>query len=71
MACKICGTDDLFTACTDEGVCSICKMNFIGGLTATPDKIKEVRSRLGVADGEFYKQDVAKEAARILGRDNR
>ena len=68
MSCQICGTDDLYVACSGEGVCSVCKMKFIGGLSATPKKIAEVRSRLGLKDGELLKLDVGLEAQRILGR---
>lgn len=66
--CKICGTDDLFTACTGEGVCAICTMKFIGGGSPTADVIKAVRTKLGLDDGEFLKLDHGAEAARILGR---
>ena len=37
--CGICGTpakDDLFSAVTGEPVCSLCKINYIGGLPTTP-----------------------------------
>jgi len=69
--CEICGTpreDDLFLAVTGEKVCSICKVNFIGGLPTTPDRIHQVRESLGLCDGEYLDQDNPKEAARILGR---
>ena len=66
--CKICGADDLFTACTSEGVCAICTMKFIGGGPPTADVIKAVRTKLGLADGEFLKLDHGAEAAHILGR---
>ena len=68
MGCRICGHSDLYTDVVGEGVCSICKMKFIGGLTATSDKISEVRAKLGLEDGEFFKQDNAAEARRFLGR---
>ena len=69
--CGICGTplkDDLFAAVTGEPVCSLCKVNFIGGLPTTPDNIKHARERLGLKDGEFRQQDRGTEALRILGR---
>ena len=69
--CAICGTDlekDLFSAVTREPVCSICKLKYIGGLTTSPARITIARSRLGLAEGEYLKQDNPAEAARILGR---
>ena len=66
--CKICGSDDLFTACTGEPACAICTMKFVGGGPQTDDVIKAVRKRLGLADGEFLELDHGAEAARILGR---
>ena len=69
--CAICGKpkeDDLFSAVTDEPVCSICKLNFIGGLPTTQRRIGEARERLGLTEGEYLIQDNAAEAARILGR---
>lgn len=70
-SCKICGTSlkaDLFAAVTQETVCGICKVNHIGGLSTTPERIANARQRLGLSDGEFLKQDRAEEARRILGR---
>ncbi len=70
--CAICGTklaDDLFSAVTQEPVCSICKHNHIGGLPTTPERIAKARERLGLADGEMLQQDRAAEARRMLGRD--
>lgn len=69
--CKICGNklkDDLFSYVTQEKVCSICKVNFIGGLPATDEKINAVREELGLKEGECWKQDNAEEARRILGQ---
>lgn len=69
--CAICGTpskDDLFSAVTQEPVCSICKILHIGGLPTTDERIKAARARLGLKDGEYLLQDNATEAARILGR---
>ena len=69
--CHICGkpaADDLFSAVTGEDVCSICKLRFIGGLPTTGERVKEARTRLGLADGDFLSQDNAAEARRILGR---
>ena len=69
--CKICGKpqkDDLFSAVTNELVCSICKLKFIGGLPTTPQRIQAARERLGLSEGEYLVQDNTKEAARILGR---
>ncbi len=68
MNCQICGNKDLFSAVTFEGVCAVCKMKFIGGLTATTTRIKEIRQALGLKDGEYLKQNIGEEAARILGR---
>ena len=71
MKCRVCGTelsDDLFSAVTNEKVCSICKVYWIGGLPTTDERINAVRERLGLQDGEYLKQDNGKEAARILGR---
>lgn len=69
--CEICGkprNDDLFSAVTGERVCSICKINFIGGLPTNTQRINEVRSLLGLKEGEFLQQDNGQEAKRILGR---
>lgn len=66
--CKVCGKDDMLTACTGGGVCSVCTMKFFGGGKATPDRIAEIRAKLGLSDGELLKQDHGAEAARILGR---
>lgn len=69
--CAICGLpsgDDLFSAVTREPVCSICKINFIGGLPTSPERIKIVRLFLKLKDGEYLKQDREAEASRILGR---
>ena len=69
--CEICGKagdDDLFSFVTQEPVCSICKLKYIGGLPTTPDRIKEARNKLGLKDGEYLMQDNAAEAKKILGR---
>lgn len=71
MKCKICGKpqgDDLFSAVTQEPVCSICKVKWIGGMPTTKERIAQVREKLGFKEGEFLKQDNATEARRILGR---
>lgn len=70
MKCKICGTElsnDLFSAVTGEKVCSVCKIYHIGGLPTTEERIAAARLALGLADGEYLKQDNADEARRILG----
>ncbi len=72
MSCEICGKpsgDDLFSAVTEEAVCSICKIKFIGGLPTSPELIARARGRLGLGEGEYLKQDNGAEAARILGRE--
>lgn len=69
--CGICGTpakDDLFSAVTGEPVCSLCKINYIGGLPTSAERIKTVRAVLNLKDGEYLLQDRGAEAARILGR---
>ena len=69
--CKICNTplkEDLFSYVTQESVCTICKLKYIGGLPTTMERINQARERLGLNAGEFLKQDNPKEAARILGR---
>ena len=66
--CNICGTEDLYTAVAMEGICSICKIKYIGGLGTTPQLIARTRAKLGLSDGEFLQQDNAQEAKRILGR---
>ncbi len=69
--CEICGEpqkNDLFSAVTDEPVCSICKMKFIGGLPTTTERISEARAMLNLVDGEYLKQDNPAEARKILGR---
>lgn len=71
MKCAICGTsleDDLFSAVTQEPVCSICKIKFIGGLPTSQALIAKARALLGLKDGEYLVQDNGAEAARILGR---
>lgn len=63
MNCAICGAkldQDLFSYVTGEKVCSICKINHIGGLPTTPARIQEARDRLGLAAGEYLSQDKAK-----------
>lgn len=69
--CKICGAklkDDLFSSVTMEPVCSACKITCLGMLPTTAERIKTVREKLGLKDGEYLKQDNAEEARRILGR---
>jgi hypothetical protein len=68
--CAICGTDlgkDLFASVTGERCCAICKVRFIGGLPTSDERIAAARAGLGVADGEYFQQDIGAEAARILG----
>lgn len=69
--CAICGTklsDDLFSAVTQEPVCSVCKLKFIGGLPTSQERIQSARDRLGLKAGEMLIQDNPAEASRILGR---
>ena len=69
--CEICGkprADDLFSAVTQERVCSICKLKYIGGLPTSSERIAEAREKLGLKDGEFLQQDNGEEARKILGR---
>lgn len=69
--CAVCGNDlrnDLFASVTGEPCCSICKLKYIGGLPTSDSRVKEVRAKLGLADGEYLQQDNGAEAARILGR---
>ncbi len=69
--CEICNKpkkDDLFSFVTNERVCTICKIKYIGGLPSTAERIQSVRNQLGLKDGEFLKQDNAAEAAKILKR---
>jgi len=69
--CEICGKpreDDLFSAVTQERVCSICKLKYIGGLPTTSERIAKARETLGLKDGEFLQQDNGEEARKILGR---
>jgi hypothetical protein len=71
MNCQICNTpskDDLFAFVTQEPVCSLCKINYIGGLPTTPERIRQVREVLGLKPGEFIAVDRGEEARRILGR---
>lgn len=68
--CAICGTDpkdDLFSYVTDEPVCSICKVLFVGGLPTTLERIAEIRRALGLEEGKFVTLDRAALARRILG----
>lgn len=69
--CKICGTNlaaDLFSAVTQEPVCSICKIKYIGGLPTTENRVLAARQQLSLADGQYLQQNRGREAARILGR---
>ena len=70
MNCKICGTDlskDLFAFVAQKPTCVICTQKYVGGDFSSA-RIAAVRNALGLADGEYLKQDNAAEAARILGR---
>lgn len=72
MRCKICGTEqknDLFSFVTSSPCCTVCTINFFGGYKQTAERIADVRSQLGLTDGEYLKQDNFAEAKRILGRD--
>lgn len=56
--CGICGTpskDDLFSAVTREPVCSLCKINYIGGLPTTPERISDARLELALVGGNTLK----------------
>ncbi len=70
MKCPVCNKEDLLMACmdADAGACAVCTMKFFGGARITPERIKTVRTELGLADGEFLELDHGAEAARILGR---
>jgi len=68
MNCEICGNEDLYSSVSGERVCSICKIKFVGGLTARREDISNVRDKLGLKQGEFFKQDCGAEAKKILGR---
>jgi len=57
--CGICGkpTDqDLYSYVTMEKVCSLCKIQFIGGLPTTDEKIQKVRKSLKLNEGEYLKR---------------
>jgi hypothetical protein len=56
MSCEICGREDLFSFCTNEKVCAICKLKYVGGLTATKESIKKIRETFGIKDGEYLQQ---------------
>lgn len=69
--CEICGTpsgDDLFSAVTQEPVCSICKLKWIGQLPTTSERIAAAREQLGLKQGEFLSQDNPAEASKMLRR---
>jgi hypothetical protein len=71
MDCQICNApqkDDLFAYVTQEAVCSICKVKYIGGLPTTPQRIADARTRLGLKDGEYLQHDRREEARKMLGR---
>lgn len=71
MNCAICNTpsvDDLFAYVTQEPVCAICKVSYVGGLPSTPERIELARRMLGLKAGEFLKHDRGAEARRILDR---
>lgn len=68
MNCQICNAKpDLFSEVTGDRVCAVCKVKFVGGLPSTAERVANVRARLGLAEGEYLKQDNAAEARRILG----
>lgn len=64
--CHICNSTDLYTSVTNEGVCSVCKIKYIGGLPSSQERINAARQRLGLQEGEFLTQNHAEEAAKIL-----
>ncbi len=70
--CDICGNSDLYTEVAGMGKryksCSVCTVNFVGGLPLTAERLKEIRDGLGLADGEYLEVDYGAEAKRILGR---
>lgn len=69
--CAICGTElarDLFAYVTQEPVCAICKLKYIGGLPTSAERIASVRKQMGLEDGQFLQQDNGEEARKILGR---
>jgi len=69
--CKICGVDlkkDLYSVVTNESVCSICKLKFVGGLPTTEDRINKIREGLGLKSGEYLKLDRYEEARKLLGK---
>ena len=69
--CKICNEpseNDLFSAVTGEPVCSLCKLQYIGGLPTTEQRINDARVRLGLEPGQFLIRDRLAEAIKILGR---
>ena len=69
MDCKICGDNDLLTACFNtHRACGVCTMKFFGGGQPKRGDIIDVRKRLGLLDGEFLDLDRGAEAARILRR---
>ncbi len=71
--CKICGQpqkDDLFSFVTQEPVCTVCKIKYIGGLPTTQNRIESARKALGLKDGEYLSQNYGEECARMLGRKN-
>ena len=58
--CQICGVpqaDDLFSAVTQEPVCSLCKLVFLGGLPTTSERIDRVRAQLGLEAGSFADEE--------------
>jgi hypothetical protein len=69
--CAICGTDlsvDLYATVAQEPVCAVCKINWIGGLPTTQERIDQVRAKLLLRPGEYIQQNNAEQAALILGR---
>ena len=70
MSCKICNEpskNDLFSYVTRDQVCSLCKLQFIGGLPTTEQRITTARAKLLLNPGEFWVRDRAADAKAILG----
>jgi hypothetical protein len=68
MKCKICGAEDLLMTCGVSKVCSVCTVKFCHLGSPTDEQIDHVRNALGLGEGEYLKQDVGAEAAKILRR---
>ncbi len=71
--CEICGrdeSDDLFMSVAQEPVCSVCIAD-LGGLIPTKAGVKNIRAKLGLAEGEYYErssEETAKTIRSFLGR---